>query len=120
MAHEKLISLRKERKISQEEMADKLAMEQTTYSRKERGKSPITKEEWIKIANLLEVDLNDLKDEQATTYKNENFTLHDNSVGVQHITVHQDLLETVLRYNKHLEAEIEFLKTKGKDVGDVN
>lgn len=32
--------------ITQKEMALKMAMEQTTYSRKENGKSPITENEW--------------------------------------------------------------------------
>ena len=112
MIQEKLISIRKEKRISQEEMAQRLAMEQTTYSRKERGKSPITKDEWTKIANALEVNVHDIKEEPSPTYKHENFTLNDNSIGVQYITVHQDLLDTVLRYNKHLEAENERLRNE--------
>lgn len=112
MIQEKLISIRKQKRISQEEMAQKLAMEQTTYSRKERGKSPITKEEWAKIADALEVNEQDIKEETSPSFKNENFTLHDNSIGVQYITVHQDLLYTVLRYNKFLEQENEKLRSQ--------
>ena len=45
MKNEKLFTVRKSRGLSQMEMAQKLAMEQTTYSRKEISKSPITDEE---------------------------------------------------------------------------
>jgi transcriptional regulator with XRE-family HTH domain len=109
MMHEKLISLRKERGFSKEEFSNSLAMEQTTYSRKERGKSAFTTEDWKKITEILGVQIEDIKEVKAATYNHENFTLNDNSIGVQHITVHQELLESVIRYNKFLEAEVERL-----------
>ena len=38
----KLIFIRKTKKITQKQIANLIGMEQTTYSRKERGISPIT------------------------------------------------------------------------------
>lgn len=110
MGHTKLTSIRKSKMISQEEMATQLGMEQTTYSRKERGISPITQEEWKRFAKILDVSEHEIKDDPIPTYKNENFTLHDNSIGVQYIQVHQELLESVLRYNKFLEEEVKRLR----------
>ena len=46
-------------------MADKVGMEQTTYSRKERAKSPITNDEWKRFAEALEVPIDDIKEEQS-------------------------------------------------------
>lgn len=52
----KLKQLRLEKEITQEVMADRLAMTQATYSRKERGVIDITEPEWNKIAEILGVD----------------------------------------------------------------
>ena len=110
MIHEKLIASRKTNSLSQEEMAAQLGMEQTTYSRKERGISPISCEEWKRIAKVLNVSENDIKEEIIQGFKNENYIFNDQSEGLQYVYVHQDLLDTVLRYNKHLEKEIALLK----------
>ena len=53
----KLISIRKTKKITQKQIANLIGMEQTTYSRKERGISPITIAEWERIAKALEVSV---------------------------------------------------------------
>lgn len=114
MVHHKLINVRKERGFSQSQLAEKVAMEQTTYSRKERGKSIITNEEWLRIAKELDVDVDDIRDVNTVNLKNENCNFHDNSVGVQYISVNQELLDTVLRYNRKLEIENEALKKLSK------
>lgn len=112
MVHTKLVDLRKERGLSQGELASKVAMEQTTYSRKERGKSIITNEEWSRIAEALDVSVEDIQDDKSVNLKNENCTFNDNSsvVGVQYVSVPQEILDAVLRYNKKLEDENEELK----------
>ena len=61
MKHEKLIEIRKSKGISQSKMANALAMEQTTYSKKERGISPIHDFEWKRISKFLGVSLEELK-----------------------------------------------------------
>ena len=53
----KLISIRKTKKITKKQIANLIGMEQTTYSRKERGISPITIAEWERIAKALEVSI---------------------------------------------------------------
>ena len=53
----KLISIRKIKKITQKQIANLIGMEQTTYSRKERGISSITIAEWERIAKALEVSV---------------------------------------------------------------
>ena len=53
----KLIFIRKTKKITQKQIANLIGMEQTTYSRKERGISPITIAEWERIAKALEVSV---------------------------------------------------------------
>ena len=57
MSYEKLITTRKLKGYTQEKLAQQIAMEQTTLSRKERGISPITIAEWERIAKALEVSI---------------------------------------------------------------
>ena len=57
MSYEKLITTRKLKGYTQEKLAQQIAMEQTTLSRKERGISPITIAEWERIAKALEVSV---------------------------------------------------------------
>jgi transcriptional regulator with XRE-family HTH domain len=112
MEHEKLKNLRTAKGFTQKQMAIKIAMEQTTYSRKERGKSPITDEEWNRFAKTLNVPVEEIKDSEILQSKNVNCTFNDNSVGIQYVTIPQEVLETVLKYNKKLEEENTLLKEK--------
>jgi len=60
MKKQKLINIRKERKISQSVMAYRLGMEQSQYCRREKGETRISELEWNKIATILEVKLVDI------------------------------------------------------------
>ncbi len=48
---------RKNCKMKQEDLAQKLNLERTTYVRKEKGTIPIITEEWIAISEALDTDL---------------------------------------------------------------
>ena len=60
MKRQKLIEARKKQGMTQKEVAHKAAMQQTMYSRKERGLSPIRREEWIRFAYILNIGPNDI------------------------------------------------------------
>lgn len=62
MKYEKLIHARKLKGFTQKQLAEKIAMEQTTLSRKERGLSPITEEEWSRIAKILDVHVDVIRE----------------------------------------------------------
>ena len=93
-------------------MAEKVAMEQTTYSRKERGKSPITDIEWQRFADVLEVSVDEIKDEQSINLKNESCTFNNQAIGIQYVNIPQNIFDIVLKYNQKLEEEINSLKMK--------
>lgn len=84
-------------------MALKTSMEQTTYSRKESGKSPITDEEWERFAKSLKVEVEDLKDTIIQVPKNENCTFNDSSIGIQYVSIPQEVLNSLMKYIKLLE-----------------
>lgn len=56
-----LKDIRIQRGLTQKQISIKMAMEQTTYSRKENGKSPITKEEYQKLSDILETSIEEIK-----------------------------------------------------------
>lgn len=106
MLHENLIQARKQKGLTQKEMADMLAMEQTTYSKKERGISRIRENEWIRFAKILDKDVDELKRDNKVTQNNEN--LNSN--------MYLNILEIIIKYNQKLEEENSLLKEELKFV----
>ena len=100
MEYENLIHARKEKGFTQKEMADMLAMEQTTYSKKERGISRIRENEWVSFAKILDKDIEVLK---RKTKVLENGNKYD------HIT-NLNIIEMIIRYTQKLEEENFLLK----------
>jgi transcriptional regulator with XRE-family HTH domain len=97
---------------SQLEFSKLVAMDQTTYSRKETGKIFITEQEWDRFAKTLRVSKEEIKDKIAPQAINENCVFNDQSVGIQNISLPIEVLETILRYNKKLEEDNALLKTE--------
>jgi transcriptional regulator with XRE-family HTH domain len=64
MTKEKLIKARKERHFSQEDLAQTLKITQGYYAMKERGKAKIYAHEWEKIADLLELPVEEIYEEE--------------------------------------------------------
>lgn len=107
---EKLKEARVSKGYSQGKFSKAIAMEQTTYSRKERGKSSITEDEWDRFAKVLQVPKDDIKEEKQFTAKNENCTFTDQAVGIQFVNIPQAVLDTMLKYNQKLEEDNLFQK----------
>jgi transcriptional regulator with XRE-family HTH domain len=106
MKHEKLMNARKSRGFTQNQMAEKIAMEQTTYSRKEIGKSLITDDEWNNFAKALNVPVEEIKDTVTPlSIKNENCTFSDSAVGIQYVNIPQNVFDIIIKYNAKLEEE---------------
>ena len=97
---------------SQLEFSKLVAMDQTTYSRKETGKTFITEQEWDRFAKTLGVSKEEIKEKLAPQAINENCVFNDQSVGIQNISLPIEVLETILRYNKKLEEDNALLKTE--------
>lgn len=107
-----LRDIRKSKGITQKQMAMQMAMEQTTYSRKENGKSPITDEEYNKLAKFLDSNVEELKKTTQTSAKNEYCTFNDNAIGIQIISMPKDALDMILKLVAKLEQENIDLKNK--------
>jgi len=110
MEKSKLISVRISKGMSQKIIADKMNMDVSTYNRKEKGVSKIRQEEWIRLADILAVPIEEI-------YQNEEshvFVFKDNSIGnyigTNHIyAIPESMLDVQRKYIKSLEQEIERL-----------
>ena len=60
MTNEKLISVRKAKKMTQADIAIYLKISQPQYFKREKGQVRITDTEWRNIANLLGVEVEDI------------------------------------------------------------
>ncbi len=120
MVQEKLRNLRKQKGISQEKMAKILSTDPSNYSRKERGEVRIHDEEWQKLAQALEVPVEDIKENESRfSINNDNSTFHDNSGNYnQYFNVPNSIVENLQDYISllkqkvyELEQEIKSLKS---------
>jgi transcriptional regulator with XRE-family HTH domain len=122
MIQEKLRNLRKQKGISQEKMAKILSTDTSNYSRKERGETRIYDEEWEKLAEALNVPVEELKEESRLgIVHNDNSTFNDNSGNYynQNFNIPNSIIESLQDYinllkdqNQSLKNEIETLKSK--------
>lgn len=113
MIHGKLRNLRKEKGMSQKEMAQILSTDISCYSRKENGKSKIYDEEWEKLAKVLDVSVDEIKEEDSIgIVHNDNSTFNDNSGNYydQHFSIPNSILENLHDYISILKHENESLK----------
>ena len=109
----KLINTRKNKRFSQQNVATFLKISPTHYQRKERGAAKIFDEEWEQIAKLLEVPVEEIKEDDTECAVNQYF---DNSSGNyigsnnNYCNVPEFLLENQQKYIKKLEEENQHLK----------
>lgn len=121
MVKEKLIKVRKEKKFSQQDIAEHLNISQSQYQRKEKGEAGITENEWERIAKLLEIDVEDIKESSETSNVMNNF---DNSSGNfgnntnNYYNVPEFLLESQKDYISLLKEENQRLKEELQKLRD--
>ena len=115
MEKQKLRAMRKSRNFTQNEMADCIAMEQTTYSRKERGISPITDEEWKRFAKALNTSVEEIKEivpPNSIVSENSRF---QNAGNEKHISLPLDVFNIMMKYTSKLEEDIQELESQLKN-----
>ncbi|MRX41813.1 helix-turn-helix domain-containing protein [Flavobacterium sp. LC2016-23] len=68
MIKNRLKAERKEKKLSQEQIAELLFMDQSQYNRREKGLIKISTEEWKKMAKILNVKVEDIFESDDTLF----------------------------------------------------
>jgi transcriptional regulator with XRE-family HTH domain len=111
MEKNRLLEARKSKGFSQNQIADKLCMDVSSYSRRESGQIKIHITEWEKLAKVLEIPLHEIFEPEESQL----FVCNDNASvnyqGTNHIYfVPEFLLKTQEKYTNKLEDEIAALK----------
>lgn len=120
MEQVKLSDARKSKGFTQKQIATLIAMEQTTYSKKESGKSPISNEEWERLSKILDMPVDEIKQtSNKTNPKNENCVFNDQSIGIQIVSMPQNAFDMIVKYNQKLEIEIETLKQENQQLKNL-
>lgn len=129
MQKEKLRAIRKKKGYTQQQIADIIATDVSNYSRKENGDVKIIREEWEKIANFLEIPMEEIyEDEEGkVVINNENNTISDNATfynlpyygsnsnyNIPNAVIDnlQDYINLLKEENKNLKEELKTLKAK--------
>jgi transcriptional regulator with XRE-family HTH domain len=110
-AKEKLIEMRKLRGLKQKDVADRLKMEVSGYSKRENGQRKISISHWVELAKILNVPVDDIYEEDET----QSWIFKDNATGNYgasniYITVPEAFMETQMKYIRKLEEEVAELK----------
>lgn len=107
--NEKTKTLREEKKLSQSYLAHELGLEQSQYSRREKGEIQFVPDEIVKLSKLLETTISNLFDEQANI-----FSIQTQNGGYfgQYITVSDKLIEQYELRLKEKDDLIELLRQK--------
>lgn len=115
MQKNKLIQARKEKGFSQQQVADYLFMNVSNYNRREKGISHIKPDEWVKLSEILEVNLDDIYEYDAKYHidcKDQSIAINNGTQKVY--TVPKTLLDSQQKYIEILENKINQLEKKLK------
>ncbi|MBB4806410.1 transcriptional regulator with XRE-family HTH domain [Chryseobacterium defluvii] len=125
MQKEKLRSIRKKKGYTQQQIADVIATDVSNYSRKESGDVRIIKEEWEKIANFLEIPMEEIyEDEEAQIVVNNDhpvfndssasgvYQYNNTSIPFSIVENLQEYISLLKEEIKDLQEEIRSLKSK--------
>ncbi|WP_419868203.1 helix-turn-helix transcriptional regulator [Chryseobacterium sp. CT-SW4] len=108
MQKEKLRLIRKNKGITQKQMADFLCTAISNYCRKENGEVKIIKSEWEKIAKFLGVPIEDIFEEDHMLESSAITVNHHMSTSV--IENLQDYIKLLKDENNKLKEKIELLE----------
>jgi len=113
MKKQKLIQARKQKGITQRELAELLCMGVSNYSRKEKGILSMRNEEWEKLAQHLGIPIEKIYEEEQQRF----IICKDQAVGIgvnngtnNVYTIPEFILDSQRKYIQKLEEEIKILK----------
>ena len=118
MKKTKLIEARNAKGLSQHDIANLLFMHDTCYCKRENGETKITLQEWIKLSEILHVQINDIYEDDND---NQTFVNNQNAIGnifgapIFNI-IPMNLLETLLNYIKKQDIEIAELNKENSEL----
>ena len=112
MIKNKLIAARKEKNMTQNDIADLLFLSQSQYQRREHGEIHIPDEEWIRIAKILGKEVQDIKEEDSitTVYNYDNHSGNYSASNNYFYSIPEFIMKNQQDYIEILKEEIIRLK----------
>ena len=112
MIKNKLITARKERNMTQSDMADLLFISQSQYQRREHGEIRISDDEWMRIAKFLGKEVQDIKEEDniTTVYNYDNHSGNYSASNNYFYNIPEFIMKNQQEYIEMLKEEINRLK----------
>ena len=115
MIKNKLIAARKEKNMTQNDMAGSLFMTQSQYHRREQGKIRISDDEWERIAKLLDKEVEDVKEDDCITIYNYDNNSGNYSASTNYFyNIPEFIMKNQQEYIEMLKEEIKRLKEDNK------
>lgn len=111
MYKSKLIKMRRKLGFTQDRMAEALCMDVSCYCRRESGQIKIPAEQWLKIAKILGVSLEEIyesDDELISVEGRNNATIK--CADVRQYTLPEEVLDMYQKHIEVLEMELNRLK----------
>jgi transcriptional regulator with XRE-family HTH domain len=114
MIKNKLIAARKEKNMTQNNMAELLFLSQSQYHRREQGQIRISDEEWERMAKILGKEIQDIKEEDniSTVYNYDNSSGNYSASNNYFYTIPEFIMKNQQDYIEMLKEEIKRLKEK--------
>lgn len=125
MQKEKLLTVRKRKGFTQQQVADAIATDVSNYSRKESGTVKIIQAEWDKLAKFLEVPVEEIYEEEEVKINIENPVFNDspganvgnsgfsaNNMGYINNELSIEIIKNLQEYISLLKEEISKLKSE--------
>lgn len=109
MKKNNLIKIRKEKKFTQQDLAECLKISQTQYLRKEKGDVCISDQEWEKIANLFNVEIDIIRQDDIEGNQND-FNNNYYSVPAYLLEIQHEYVLSLKKKIAHLKKKIKELK----------
>jgi len=111
MIHEKIRYLREQKKLRDEDMADRLGISQSTYSRLEKGDIKMDVERLRKIAEVLEVPVEDLLRNDSMVFHVQNNSGGTQQCGYVHHNLPEEFVERLMnRFDARQDAYVKELQ----------
>ena len=105
MEKRKLFEERVKKGFSQLNIADELGIDESNYCRREKGLAKISIEEWEKLSQILNVEIEDIYESEETNLFICKDSASSNLQGINVYAVPKDMLETQQKYIQKIEKE---------------
>lgn len=114
MIKNKLITARKEKNMTQNDMAELLFISQSQYQRRECGEIRISEDEWIRMAKLLGKEVQDIKEEDSISniYNYDNHSGNYSASNNYFYNIPEFIMKNQQEYIEMLKEEIYHFKSE--------